>query len=71
MGLWPRAAHGTGRTATLTLAATTSLNWIVTGERITLSERDSLMELDLLENPPLPNAKLRCAAAAFTKRPHW
>ena len=39
-------------------------------ERITLSGRDSLMVLDLLENPPPPNAKLRRAAAALAKRPH-
>ena len=38
-------------------------------ERITLSERDSKRVLDLLENPPPPNAKLRRAVAAFAKRP--
>jgi uncharacterized protein (DUF1778 family) len=31
-------------------------------ERIELSERDSLRVLELLENPPKPNAKLRAAA---------
>jgi uncharacterized protein (DUF1778 family) len=36
-------------------------------ERLTLSERDSLMVLDLLENPPVPNAKLRAAIAALAK----
>jgi uncharacterized protein (DUF1778 family) len=36
-------------------------------ERITLSERDSLLVLDLLENPPAPNAKLRAAIAAMPK----
>ena len=36
-------------------------------ERIVLSERDSLMVLDLLENPPAPNAKLRAAIAALPK----
>jgi uncharacterized protein (DUF1778 family) len=36
-------------------------------ERIVLSERDSLMVLDLLENPPAPNAKLRAAIAAMPK----
>ena len=40
---------------------------IENAERITLSERDSLRVLDLLENPPTPNAKLRRAAAAFAK----
>jgi len=34
-------------------------------ERIRLSERDSLLVLDLLENPPAPNAKLRAAIAAM------
>ena len=36
-------------------------------ERITLSKRDSLRVLDLLENPPPANAKLRRAAAALAK----
>lgn len=36
-------------------------------ERIVLSERDSLVVLDLLENPPSPNAKLRAAIAAMPK----
>jgi uncharacterized protein (DUF1778 family) len=34
-------------------------------ERIVLSERDSRLVLDLLENPPAPNAKLRAAIAAM------
>ena len=36
-------------------------------ERIRLPERDSLLVLDLLENPPAPNAKLRRAIAAMPK----
>jgi len=36
-------------------------------ERIGLSERDSLLVLDLLENPPKPNARLRAAIAAMPK----
>jgi uncharacterized protein (DUF1778 family) len=36
-------------------------------ERILLSERDSLLVLNLLENPPAPNAKLRAAIAALPK----
>lgn len=36
-------------------------------ERIRLSERDSLLVLHLLENPPAPNAKLRAAIAAMPK----
>jgi uncharacterized protein (DUF1778 family) len=36
-------------------------------ERIVLSERDSLLVLNLLENPPAPNAKLRASIAAMPK----
>jgi len=36
-------------------------------ERIVLSERDSLLVLKLLENPPVANAKLRAAIAAMPK----
>lgn len=36
-------------------------------ERVVLSERDSLLVLNLLENPPAPNAKLRAAIAAMPK----
>lgn len=36
-------------------------------ERIVLSERDNLMVLDLLENPPAPNVRLRAAIAALPK----
>ena len=36
-------------------------------ERILLSERDSLLVLKLLENPPAPNVKLRAAIAAMPK----
>ncbi len=31
-------------------------------ERVQLSERDSLRVLDMLQNPPAPNRKLRAAA---------
>lgn len=34
-------------------------------EEVTLSERDSLRVLDILENPPPPNAKLLAAARAL------
>jgi uncharacterized protein (DUF1778 family) len=37
-------------------------------DRVQLSDRDSLRVLDLLENPPAPNAKLRAAARALPKR---
>ena len=36
-------------------------------ERIALSERDSLLVLNLPENPPAPNAELRAAIAAMPK----
>jgi uncharacterized protein (DUF1778 family) len=36
-------------------------------DRLHLSERDSLRVLDLLENPPAPNAKLLTAAKALPK----
>ncbi|WP_308389588.1 DUF1778 domain-containing protein [Acidithiobacillus sp. AMEEHan] len=35
---------------------------IAQAEHLTLSERDSLRVLDVLENPPAPNAKLLAAA---------
>lgn len=38
-------------------------------ERIKLTHRDSLQVLELLENPPAPNAKLRKAARAMPGRP--
>ena len=37
-------------------------------DRVQLSERDSLRVLELLENPPRPNAKLLVAARALPKR---
>ncbi|MBI1788619.1 MAG: DUF1778 domain-containing protein [Acidobacteria bacterium] len=40
---------------------------IEAAERVVLSKRDSLMVLNLIENPPAPNAKLRAAIAAMPK----
>lgn len=37
-------------------------------ERVKLSKRDSLLVMDLLENPPPANAKLRKAARALLER---
>ena len=37
-------------------------------DRVRLSERDSLRVLDLLENPPAPNARLLAAAQALPHR---
>jgi uncharacterized protein (DUF1778 family) len=36
-------------------------------DHVRLSGRDSLRVLDLLENPPAPNAKMRAAARALAK----
>ena len=40
---------------------------IAASEVVKLSERDSLRVLDLLENPPAPNDRLRAAIAAMPK----
>jgi uncharacterized protein (DUF1778 family) len=37
-------------------------------ERVSLSQRDSLRVLSLLEHPPKPNAQLRAAARALSRR---
>jgi uncharacterized protein (DUF1778 family) len=37
-------------------------------DHMQLSERDSLRVLDMLENPPTPNARLLAAARALPKR---
>ena len=37
-------------------------------ERLQLSERDSLRVLAMLQNPPLPNAKLFAAAKSLPER---
>jgi len=36
-------------------------------ERVKVSDRDYARVLDLLENPPMPNDKLRAAAAALPR----
>lgn len=41
---------------------------IEAAERIKLSERDSLLVLELLENPPPANARLRAAIGAMPKK---
>ena len=38
-------------------------------EHIQISNRDSLKVLNLLENPPVPNKKLRTTALALKSRP--
>jgi len=40
-------------------------NVIAEAEQVNLSARDSLRVLELLENPPAPNAKLMAAARAL------
>jgi uncharacterized protein (DUF1778 family) len=37
-------------------------------DHVQLSERDSLRVLDVLENPPAPNARLQAAAQALPQR---
>jgi len=44
-------------------------NVIEESEQVQLSGRDSLLVLDLLENPPAPNAKLLAAAQGLPQRP--
>jgi uncharacterized protein (DUF1778 family) len=41
---------------------------IAEADHVRLSGRDSLRVLDMLENPPAPNAKLLAAARAMPKR---
>ena len=41
---------------------------IAEAERVQLSERDSLRVLELLENPPEPNARLMAAAQSMPVR---
>ena len=36
-------------------------------ERVQLSERDSLRVLEMLDNPPAPNERLKAAARALSK----
>ena len=45
-----------------------AMDVIQEAERVSLSARDSLRVLYLLENPPAPNAKLLAAAKALPKR---
>ena len=45
-----------------------AMDVIQEAERVKLSARDSLRVLHLLENPPVPNAKLLAAAEALPKR---
>ena len=52
MSLWLRAARAV----------------IEEADHVLLSERDSLRVLDLLKNPPAPNAKLLAAGRALPKR---
>lgn len=41
---------------------------IAESDRIALSPRDSRRVLELIENPPAPNARLRAAARALPRR---
>ncbi len=46
-------------------AVPTARDVIQRTERMSLSERDTRLVLNLLENPPEPNAKLKAAAKAW------
>lgn len=62
------ALRHTDLTDFLTRAALREADAVIeAAEHVKLSERDSLVVLDLLENPPAPNAKLRAAIAAMPK----
>lgn len=47
---------------------TAAENVIDRAERLQLSRRDSLRVLDLLENPPSPNTRLRAAARSLLRK---
>lgn len=49
----------------LSLALREAAAIIEAADHVELSARDSLRVLELLENPPVPNARLRAAAAAM------
>lgn len=52
----------------VTQAVAAAKGVIAEAEHVQLSERDSLRVLDLLENPPEPNARLMSAARAMPAR---
>jgi len=49
----------------LSLALREAATIIEAADQLEISARDSLRVLELLENPPAPNARLRAAAAAM------
>ena len=51
---------------TMRIAVPVARDIIERAEHMILSERDTLLVLDLLENPPPPNSKLIGAAKAWT-----
>lgn len=62
------ALSHTGLTEFVTRTALREADAVIeAAERVELSERDSLFVLDLLENPPAPNERLRGAIAATPK----
>ncbi len=61
--------RNTGLTEFVTQAALREAEAIIEdADRVRLSDRDSLRVLDLLENPPAPNVRLRAAAAHLPPR---
>jgi uncharacterized protein (DUF1778 family) len=62
------ALENTDLTSFVTGAALRAAETVIEdAERVKLSERDSLLVLDLLENPPPANKRLRAAIAAMPK----
>lgn len=63
------ALENTGLTDFVLRASAEAAREVVNrAERVQLSERDSLLVLSLLDNPPEPNAKLLAAAKALPLR---
>ena len=62
------ALRNTNLTDFVTQTALREADAVITAsEVVTLSERDSVLVLNLLEHPPAPNAKLLAAIAAMPK----
>jgi len=63
------ALQGTHLTEFVTRAVVSAAQKVIDqNERIELTERDSMLILNLLEKPPAPNVKLMAAAFALPKR---
>ena len=63
-----RIRKDSGRTSARPGAAKAAPPAAEPGARLQLTERDSLLAIDLLKNPPAPNAKLIAAARALRSK---